>query len=61
MANRLVQYVGESRDELRKVIWPTRRETVRNTVVVIIFSLVVAAFLGLADYVLNLGFERFLL
>lgn len=61
MANKLVAYIQESRDELRKVVWPTRRETMRNTFVVIAISLVVAAFLGLADFGLNFLLERFLI
>lgn len=55
MANRLLDYFRESREELRKVIWPSRPETMRMTVVVIGVSLAVAAFLGLMDYLLNLG------
>lgn len=61
MANKLVSYVQEARDELRKVVWPTRKETVRNTFIVVGISLLVAAFLGLADYVLNIVLERFIL
>lgn len=61
MANRLSSYFGESKDELKKVVWPTRRETVRNTLIVIGFSLAVAAFLGLADFLLNEVLNRFVL
>lgn len=61
MAFKLVSYIQEARDELRKVVWPTRKETVRNTFVVVGISLLVAAFLGLADYVLNIVLERFIL
>lgn len=61
MANRLTNYVAESRDELKKVAWPSRKDTVRNTLVVVGFSLVVAAFLGLADFGFNFLLERFLL
>jgi preprotein translocase subunit SecE len=61
MANRLTRYITEAREELRKVVWPTRKETTRHTIVVVIISLAVAAFLGLADYVLNFFFENFLI
>ena len=37
-------------DELRKVTWPTRRETIRLTIMVIIVCLVVGIFLGAIDY-----------
>ncbi|MEC7519890.1 MAG: preprotein translocase subunit SecE [Myxococcota bacterium] len=35
--------------ELSKVTWPTRQETWRNTVVVIITSIIAAAYLGIFD------------
>lgn len=56
--NRLTRYLKESKDELKKVVWPTRQETVRNTLLVIGISLGVAVFLGLIDYILNFGLQR---
>ena len=43
------EFLKGSREELRKVNWPTRKETIRLTAFVIIFSLIVAAFLGILD------------
>ncbi|MFA6511532.1 MAG: preprotein translocase subunit SecE [Patescibacteria group bacterium] len=54
----LLSYFSESKDELRKVVWPTRKETMNGTIMVVVFSVVVAAFLGAADYVLNIAFEQ---
>lgn len=61
MANRITSYIGESKDELKKVVWPSRAETTRNTAIVIGISLAVAAFLGLADFVLTYLLDRFIL
>jgi preprotein translocase subunit SecE len=36
--------------ELRKVVWPTRQETIRLTVMVIIVILVLGIILGLLDW-----------
>lgn len=36
--------------ELKKVSWPSRQETTRLTGVVILISVVIAAFLGLLDF-----------
>jgi len=44
-------FIREARAELRKVNWPTRRETVKFTGVVIGVSLAVAIFLGTLDYI----------
>jgi preprotein translocase subunit SecE len=47
--NRLVRLVRETRAELRRVVWPTREETTRLTVVVIAISVVVGLILFTAD------------
>ncbi len=48
--NVILSYFKEVRAELFKVIWPSRKDTVRFTISVIIFSLVVAIILGAADF-----------
>lgn len=53
MANPLVSYIRESREELRKVVWPSRRETANHTLLVIALSVFLAIFLGAMDYLLN--------
>lgn len=55
--NKIIQFFREVKAELWKVIWPSRRDTIRYTITVIIFSLVVAAILGAADYGLFKGFQ----
>lgn len=60
MANTFTTYLRESREELKKVVWPTRKETVQNSLLVVGISVGVAAFLGLIDFVLNYGLEQFL-
>lgn len=56
--NKLIRYFIEAKEEMKKVIWPSRRETTNHTLLVIGISLGVAAFLGAIDYLLNLGLER---
>ncbi len=46
------------RSEMAKVVWPSRRDTIRYTATVIIFSLVIAGILGAADYGLLKLFEK---
>ena len=46
----LKNYLVETKIELRKVSWPTQQETVRYVIMVIVFSLIVAAILGLFDF-----------
>jgi len=44
------QFLRESRVELKKVKWPTRKELLAATVMVIFLVLVVSFFLGLVDF-----------
>ncbi len=54
--NKLINYVKASALEMKKVSWPTKKETYNYTLLVIFISLTVAAFLGSLDFVFNLGF-----
>lgn len=45
-------FAQESVAETRKVVWPTRKETLQTTGVVIIFVIVMAVFLWVVDSVL---------
>ncbi|KKS42098.1 preprotein translocase subunit SecE [Candidatus Kuenenbacteria bacterium RIFCSPHIGHO2_12_FULL_42_14] len=51
--NSLVQYFKDSKLELKKVVWPTRKQTLNHTVLVIGFSVALALFLGLVDFGLS--------
>jgi len=50
---RAAEFFREVKVELKKVVWPTRKQTTGTTVVVIIFVFVVAVFLGVFDYSLS--------
>lgn len=49
----LVNYLRETRVELRQVTWPARRQTLAYTLVVVLLSLAVAVFLGLSDLIFS--------
>ncbi|MFA6194420.1 MAG: preprotein translocase subunit SecE [Patescibacteria group bacterium] len=55
--SKLTTYFKESVAELKKVTWPTKRETYNYTLLVIGISLGVAIFLGLLDYIFAQGFQ----
>ena len=43
------QFLREVKTEMKKVSWPTRKDTINSTSVVLITVLLVAIFLGLID------------
>ncbi len=49
------KFVTEARSELRKVVWPTKQQTMSSTWVVIVVTFVLAGFLGLVDLFLSKG------
>jgi len=51
----LWEYVQASRVELRKMVWPTRQETWRTTLVVFVFVLALGVFFWLVDMMLAWG------
>jgi len=55
-----LNFIHDVRSELRKVAWPTQRETINLTVVVIALSVTVGLFLGGVDFLFQELF-RFLL
>jgi preprotein translocase subunit SecE len=50
---RLWGFVRESRTETRKMVWPTRAETMQTTLIVLIIVIIVGIFLWLLDMFLG--------
>lgn len=48
--NRLFNYLRDTRGELSHVSWPTQRQTIIYTVLVIVLSIVTGIYLGLLDF-----------
>lgn len=54
----LIRYIRDSKEEMAKVTWPSRAETTKYSVLVIVISIGVAAFFFGLDWALNLGLEQ---
>ena len=54
MANNVGNFFKEAKQELDKVTWPTRDELFGSTGVVIFTIFILAAFVGLVDFVLSI-------
>jgi len=57
----LIQYFKDTRAELKHVSWPTQRQVIIYTILVVIISLLVSAFLGFFDFILTTLFGKFIL
>ena len=56
LLERVARYVREVRNEARKVIWPTRRQTLIFTVVVIVAVAIIAGLIYALDQLLSFLF-----
>lgn len=52
--SRLTDYIMETREEMKHVSWPTKNQTILFTILVVVISLVVSAYLGLFDYLFQI-------
>ncbi len=52
MGQGLLRFGRDARMEVRKVVWPTRQETVQTTLMVIVAVIIIGIFLWLVDLVL---------
>jgi preprotein translocase subunit SecE len=55
---RVLDYIRESRAELKKVTWPTKQQMWYSTLVVIVVTFMVSVYLGLVDLLLTGVFSK---
>lgn len=60
MLSRFIEYLRDVRVELTHVSWPTQKQAVVFTLLVVLVSAITAAFLGLFDYVFVEGLQLFI-
>jgi len=54
------EFLSESRFELRKVVWPTRKESIQTTWVVIVVVIILSLMLGGIDFIIQAATKWFL-
>lgn len=58
--SRLTDYLKDTRGELKHVSWPSKKQVIIFTVVIIAFSFIVAAFLGAFDILFAYFLKQFI-
>lgn len=51
--DKLFNYFKGAKEELAKVVWPSKQTTINHTLMVIVISVAIALFLGSIDYLLS--------
>ena len=54
----IARYLRELRSELKKVVWPTPQQVIKNTGIVVICVLIVGVFVWLVDFVARFGVDE---
>ena len=60
MIERIKLFISETRTELKKVTWPTFKQTAAYTGFVVLFTLLVVAVISLLDTIFNFGLHLYL-
>ena len=60
MATNPLQFIQQTRAEVAKVVWPTRREVALTSAMVFLLSIVTAAFFFLVDWLIRQGLQGIL-
>lgn len=55
VVNQVTEYLKGAQEELRKVVWPSKQETIRSTIAVIAISVAMGAFFWVLDLVFSKG------
>lgn len=51
-------YFVDAYHEMKKVVWPTRKQTINYSLTVILLTIGLAVFFAALDYVLSLGLDK---
>lgn len=55
---KVTEFIGEVKREVAKVTWPTKQETVRATIMVMIMAVIAAIFFFAVDSIIGLGIRE---
>ena len=55
---RIGKWFRELKSECRKIVWPTREQTINNTLVVLASVVIIGIFIWVLDIVFGLGIRR---
>ena len=59
--NRIVRFFKEVKSEMKKVVWPSRKQLVNNTLIVIAVVIIIGIIIAIFDTIFQFGFFKLLL
>jgi len=55
---KIVDYINETKGEMKHVSWPTRTQAVTFTVIIILISIGISIYLGFFDYIFSIMLQK---
>ena len=59
--NKIIKFIQEAKEELMKVNWPSKKQIINYTMLVVAVSLAVAGFLGGLDWIFAYILKTFII
>ncbi len=59
--NKIVKFFKEVKSEMKKVVWPSRKQLVNNTLIVIAVVILIGIVIAIFDTIFQFGFFKLLL
>ncbi len=56
--NKIVRFFKEVKSEMKKVVWPSRKQVIKNTLVVIASVIIIGIVIWVLDMVFSFGLEQ---
>ncbi|MFZ2149912.1 MAG: preprotein translocase subunit SecE [Minisyncoccia bacterium] len=56
--SKFIEYLKETKGELKHVNWPTKQQTMYYTLLVIALSIIIGYYLGVFDYIFSQALQR---
>jgi preprotein translocase SecE subunit len=57
---KILNFFKKTKEEMTHVVWPTRKQTVTYTVLILVITVIVAYMLGFFDFIFTNGLEQLL-
>jgi len=58
---RAINYIKDTKGELKHVSWPTRKQTIAFTFIILAIAIFIALFLGFFDFIFTRILDRFII
>lgn len=55
---KIIDYINETKGEMKHVSWPTRTQAITFTVIIILISIGISIYLGFFDYIFSIMLQK---